>query len=609
MKIGANYQGSGDCEFTVWAPFLKDVAVQIVSPQQRLLPMHKQDEEGYWKVTVSDIAPGTLYFYKLDGTIDRPDPASKFQPQGVHGPSQVIDLNKFSWNDLEWSGVPLEEMIIYELHVGTFTTEGTLAAIIPRLSELHELGVNAIEIMPVAQFPGERNWGYDGVFPFAVQDSYGGPEGLKKLVDACHQHGISIILDVVYNHLGPEGNYFPEFGPYFTTKYRSDWGEALNFDDQYSGGVRNFCLENALYWLKEYHIDALRLDAIQGIYDLGVKHFLQELAETVHHLSQEQGRKHYLIAESDLNDVRVIRPREVGGIGIDAQWTDDFHHALHSLLTGEQDRYYQDFGRIEQLEKSFREGFIYSGQYAPHRKRRHGSDSTEEPGYRFIVFSQTHDQIGNRVLAERLSKLVSLEGLKLASGAVILSPFIPFLFMGEEYGEEAPFFYFVSHSEPNLIETIRNSKQEEFQAFAGRGEMQDPQSIETFQKCKLNWEERKSGKHKVIWEFYQRLIQLRQSITALKKLDKKSLEVSSIEADKLLFLRRWSGNSQIFCMMNFNQKEAIFQAGVPSGRWRKILDSSDTKWMGSGSTLPEKISPGEELTIKPQSFALYEVEG
>ncbi len=609
MKIGANYQGSGDCEFTVWAPFLKDVAVQIVSPQQRLLPMHKQDEEGYWKVTVSDIAPGTLYFYKLDGTIDRPDPASKFQPQGVHGPSQVIDLNTFSWNDLEWSGVPLEEMIIYELHVGTFTTEGTLAAIIPRLSELRELGVNAIEIMPVAQFPGERNWGYDGVFPFAVQDSYGGPEGLKKLVDACHQHGISIILDVVYNHLGPEGNYFPEFGPYFTTKYRSDWGEALNFDDQYSGGVRNFCLENALYWLKEYHIDALRLDAIQGIYDLGVKHFLQELAETVHHLSQEQGRKHYLIAESDLNDVRVIRPREVGGIGIDAQWTDDFHHALHSLLTGEQDRYYQDFGRIEQLEKSFREGFIYSGQYAPHRKRRHGSDSTEEPGYRFIVFSQTHDQIGNRVLAERLSKLVSLEGLKLASGAVILSPFIPFLFMGEEYGEEAPFFYFVSHSEPNLIETIRNSKQEEFQAFAGRGEMQDPQSIETFQKCKLNWEERKSGKHKVIWEFYQRLIQLRQSITALKKLDKKSLEVSSIEADKLLFLRRWSGNSQIFCMMNFNQKEAIFLAGVPSGRWKKILDSSDTKWMGSGSTLPENISPGEELTIKPQSFALYEVEG
>lgn len=373
--------------------------------------------------------------------------------------------------------------------------------------------------------------------------------------------------------------------------------------------MRNFCLENALFWLREYHVDALRLDAIQGIYDLGAKHFLQELAELVDEFSQANGRKCYITAESDLNDVRVIRPKELGGCGIDAQWNDDFHHALHTLLTGENDRYYQDFGKIEQLEKSFREGFVYSGQYAPHRKRRYGSNSKEEPGYRFIVFSQTHDQIGNRVLAERLSKLVSLEGLKLAAGAVFFSPFIPFLFMGEEYGEEAPFFYFVSHSDQDLIEAIRKSKEEEFKVFAGRGEMQDPQSPDTFHKCQLNWEQRKEGKHKILWEFYQQLLQLRRTIPALRKLDKKSLEVSSVESDKILFLRRWNDDNQIFCIMNFNDKDVAFTPPAPSGNWQKILDSADTKWMGSGSTLPDKLTLERELTIKPQSLALYEIAG
>jgi len=381
----------------------------------------------------------------------------------------------------------------------------------------------------------------------------------------------------------------------------------MNFDDKYSDGVRNFCLENALFFLREYHIDALRLDAIQGIYDLGTKHFLEELVEIVDNLSQQQGRKIYITAESDSNDVKVIRPKAQAGCGIDAQWNDDFHHAIHTLLTGENDRYYEDFGKIEQLEKSFREGFIYSGQYAPHRKRRHGSSSVEAPGYRFIVFTQTHDQIGNRVLAERLSKLVSFEGLKLAAGAVFLSPFIPFLFMGEEYGEEAPFFYFVSHSDTDLIEAIRKSKQEEFKVFAGRGEMQDPQSPDTFQKCKLNWEQRQQGKHKILWELYQRLIQLRRSIPALKKLDKNSLEVSSIEADKILFLRRWHEQNQIFCVMNFNQEEVTFAANIPNGQWKKILDSSNLQWLGTGSQLPEILEAGKQLVINPQSFAIYQI--
>ncbi len=606
MKIGANYLGNNQCEFTVWAPTLNQVAVQIASPDKRLLPMQKT-AAGYWQTTATNIPPGTLYTYQLEAKGDRPDPASKYQPQGVHAPSQVIDESAFTWTDTDWQGVPLPEMVIYELHVGTFTQVGTFEAIIPQLKQLKKLGINAIEIMPVAQFPGERNWGYDGVYPYAVQNTYGGPEGFKKLINACHKQGFSVILDVVFNHLGPEGNYFREFGPYFTSKYGSIWGDPLNFDDAYSDGVRDYFIENALYWLRDYHIDALRLDAIQAIFEVGARPFLQQLADETAELSQQLGKQLYLIAESDLNDVRVLRPKEVGGFGLDAQWCDDFHHALHALLTGENDRYYQDFGKCEHLEKSFKESFVYSGQYAPHRKRKHGSSAKEQPAHQFLVFSQTHDQIGNRILGDRLSKIVDFEALKLAAGTVLISPYIPFLFMGEEYGEETPFFYFVSHSDENLIEAIRKDKQQEFKIFEGRGEFQDPQSPETFQKCKLNWEKQTEGKHKILWEWHQHLIQLRRTIPAFKKLDKNSLEVSSIETEKILFLRRWTDDSQIFCILNFNKKQVTVKAELPQGNWQKILDSTDPKWMGAGSILPEKITSEQELTVKPQSFALYEL--
>lgn len=606
MKIGANYLGNNQCEFTVWAPTLKQVAVQITSPDKRLLPM-QQSAAGYWQTTATDIPPGTLYTYQLESKNNWPDPASKYQPQGVHCPSQVIDENAFTWTDTDWQGVAIAETIIYELHVGTFTQAGTFAAIIPQLNQLKELGINAIEIMPVAQFPGERNWGYDGVYPYAVQNSYGGPEGFKKLINACHKQGISVILDVVFNHLGPEGNYLSQFAPYFTSKYGSIWGDPLNFDDEYSDEVRNYFIENALYWFRDYHIDGLRLDAIQAIFEVSARPFLQELADATCDISQQLGRQLYLIAESDLNDVRVLRSKELGGFGLDAQWCDDFHHALHALLTGENDRYYQDFGKCEHLEKAFKESFVYSGQYAPDRKRKHGNSAKDQPAHQFVVFSQTHDQIGNRILGDRLSKIVDFEGLKLAAGTVLISPYIPFLFMGEEYGESAPFLYFVSHSDENLIEAIRKHKQQEFQIFEGRGEFQDPQSPESFQKCKLNWEKPREGKHKILWEWHQHLIQLRRTIPALKKLDKTSLEVSSIEAEKILFLRRWTDDSQIFCILNFNKQQVDFTAALPQGNWKKILDSVDAKWMGAGSTLPEKITSEQELTVKPQSFALYEL--
>ncbi|HAT12319.1 MAG TPA: malto-oligosyltrehalose trehalohydrolase, partial [Microcoleaceae bacterium UBA11344] len=517
------------------------------------------------------------------------------------------DENAFTWTDTDWQGVAIAETIIYELHVGTFTQAGTFEAIIPQLNQLKKLGINAIEIMPVAQFPGERNWGYDGVYPYAVQNSYGGPEGFKKLINACHKQGISVILDVVFNHLGPEGNYLSQFAPYFTSKYGSIWGDPLNFDDEYSDEVRNYFIENALYWFRDYHIDGLRLDAIQAIFEVSARPFLQELTDATCDISQQLGRQLYLIAESDLNDVRVLRSKELGGFGLDAQWCDDFHHALHALLTGENDRYYQDFGKCEHLEKAFKESFVYSGQYAPDRKRKHGNSAQDQPAHQFVVFSQTHDQIGNRILGDRLSKIVDFEGLKLAAGTVLISPYIPFLFMGEEYGESAPFLYFVSHSDENLIEAIRKDKQQEFKIFEGRGEFQDPQSPESFQKCKLNWEKPREGKHKILWEWHQHLIQLRRTIPALKKLDKTSLEVSSIEAEKILFLRRWTDDSQIFCILNFNKQQVDFTAALPQGNWKKILDSVDAKWMGAGSTLPEKITSEQELTVKPQSFALYEL--
>jgi len=614
MKIGAHYLGDGHCEFTAWAPKTDALAVQIVSPQERLLPMQQQ-EGGYWHVISRDIEPGTLYLYQLNTGETRPDPASYSQPEGVHKASQVIDQS-FTWNDSNWKGVPLEAMIIYELHVGTFTPEGTFEAIIPRLRDLRELGVSAIELMPIAQFTGDkptddkhayRNWGYDGVYPFAVQNSYGGSEGLKRLVDACHQEGIAVVLDVVYNHFGPEGNYTHSFAPYFTETYRTPWGSAINFDDAESHHVRSFFIQNALYWLRDHHIDALRLDAVHAIYDLGAKHFLEELAESVADLSQQQGRKHYLIAESDLNDTRVIRPAELGGYGLDAQWSDDFHHALHSLLTGDNIGYYQDFGKCEHLAKAYQDTFVYDWQYAPHRRRFHGNSARDSSLTQFVVCIQNHDQIGNQPRGERLSQLVSFEALKLAAGAVLLSPYVPLLFMGEEYGEEVPFTYFVSHADLDLIKAIREGRKKEFEAFHLAGEPPDPESPETFLKCKLNWEKRKEGKHQVLWLLYQCLIQLRNTIPALVKRDRLSFEAGFLESEKIVWWRRWSESNQILCLMNFNQSDTTFQPKLTNDGWKKLLDSADKHWQGPGSLLLEKISSGQELTLRSQSFAVYEI--
>lgn len=612
MRIGAHYLGNGECEFTVWAPIPNTVAVQITAPHPQTLPM-KPLEDGYWQAIAQDVYPGTQYRYCLNEQEAHPDPASYWQPDGVHGASQVVELT-YTWTDQGWSGVPLEAMIIYELHVGTFTPEGTFTAIIPRLQALKETGINAIEIMPIAQFPGDnaaspelvyRNWGYDGVFPYAVQNSYGTPQELMQLVDACHQHGIAVVLDVVYNHFGPEGNYMSHFAPYFTETYQTPWGRAMNFDDKESQQVRQYFLRNALYWLGDFHIDALRLDAVQAIYDLGAKHFLWELSETVERLSQATGKKHYLIAESDLNNPVLIRPATMGGYELDAQWSDDFHHSLHSLLTGDQQGYYQDFGRCSHLAKAYEDTFVYDWQYAPHRQRFHGISCRDRPPTQFVVCIQNHDQIGNQMLGQRLTERVSFDGLKLAAGAVLLSPYIPLLFMGEEYGEPNRFTYFVSHSDPELIQAVRQGRQQEFEAFHYDGEPPDPEAIASYCACKLQWELRQSGHHQVLLHWYRHLIHLRQTHPALCCRDRACIQAIGNDENHTLILRRWCESSELAIAMNF--ASAPVTLTLPNTQpAHKILDSAAAQWLGHNAEAPDELQPHQAFVIQPFNVLVYE---
>ncbi len=562
---------------------------------------------GYFLAIADDIPARTLYRYRLDNDKELPDPASRHQPQGVHGPSQVVE-NCFAWNDSSWRGLPLEKYVLYELHVGTFTSEGTFEAIIPRLRALQKLGITAIELMPAAQFPGNRNWGYDGVYPFAVQATYGGPTALKELVNACHQNGVAVVLDVVYNHLGPEGNYLAHFGPYFTDRYKTPWGQAINFDDAGSDEVRRYFIENALQWVVEFHIDALRIDAVHAIVDTSARTFLEELATALHEAGKKMGRRVYAFPESNRNDARIVSPLELGGLGYDAVWNDDFHHSLHVLLTGEQAGYYADFHGIEDLASCYRNGFLFSGQYSKYRQRRHGSSSKLVPAERFIVCAQNHDQVGNRSAGDRLAEILSFDQLKLAAGTVLLSPYIPLLFMGEEYGEVARFPYFVSHGDPALVEAVRRGRREEFARFAWSGEIPDPQTEATFLSAKLNWELKDSGRHRTLWLFYQELLRLRRDIPPLARRDKDALEAVCVCDEKFLLMERWYASSRVFVAFHFNEQTAELTLPISRGRWCKKLDSAEEQWGGKGSQTPATVeSPGKvRLVLGPWTCLVFE---
>jgi maltooligosyltrehalose trehalohydrolase len=578
-KLGAQVHASGT-RFTVWAPHASRIDLKLLPERRQPLPLIRRAGD-YFETDAPDVKTGDRYVYILDGNKERPDPASRSQPGGVHGPSEVVDPGVFEWTDQPWHGVHREKLIIYELHVGTVTGKGTFQAIIPHLEYLRNLGVTAIEIMPVAQFPGARNWGYDGVGLFAPQNTYGGPDGLKELVNACHQHGLAVILDVVYNHLGPEGNYLCDFGPYFTDRYRTPWGPAINYDGPESDAVRHFVISNALYWITEYHIDALRLDAIHGIYDFSAVHILKELSDAVHTEAERLGRTALLIAESDLNDSRIISPPAGGGYGLDAQWSDDFHHALHTVLTGERAGYYEDFGQLSDLRTALQNGFVYTGQHSTHRRRRHGNSVRHRPPQQLVICAQNHDQIGNRALGERLSKLVSTEALQAAATGVLLAPHTPMLFMGEEYGETAPFQYFVDHSDADLNRAVREGRKKEFAGF-GWTEVPDPLDAATFERSRVHLDGTHDERQHALLTWHRRLIHLRKTLPPYT-ISPSHHQVHGYEEQQVITIHRWTDDGDAtLVIVGLNTKPSRLSLDEPEGTWTLQAASWESEYGGNG---------------------------
>lgn len=597
-RLGVNFTGDGVATVRLWAPKLEEVYIRFNDQIMTLLP----EAHGYWTLTTPNLQPGDDYEFITTNGKAIPDPASLCQPHGVHGPSRALDLAAFAWTDHKWVNPSQDEYIFYEIHVGTFSPQGNFQGVIEKLPHLKALGITAIELMPVAQFPGGRNWGYDGVFPYAVHAGYGGAKGLQELVDRCHAHGIAVVLDVVYNHVGPEGNYLNEFGPYFTSKYKTPWGDAINFDDAHCDDVRRFFIENVLMWFRDFHMDALRLDAVHAIKDFSPVHILKEIRQEVDTFVQNHWCMHYLFVELDLNDPRYIDTVKRGGYGMDAQWIDEFHHALRVTTGQERSGYYADFRGVSHLAKAYRDAYVYDGQYSEHRLKCFGAPVTQPYGNKFIVFSQNHDQVGNRMLGERSSTLVSFDMLKVMAGATILSPYLPLLFMGEEYGEENPFQYFVHHGDPQLIDNVRRGRREEFAAFHNQGEAPDPQAESTFVNSKLQWERLQEDDHQALFRYYQALIALRKSHPALRHLDRNALEVFCEEDGNLLILHRWRYSDHAWCAMNFS-KVAQHIAMTEDQPLQNVLDSGDAQWRGTEAS-PRVLQTGSFI-LPPESLVIY----
>jgi maltooligosyltrehalose trehalohydrolase len=500
LDLGAQLERDS-CRFRVWAPKANRVMLRLNGRDSEMRPAGT----GYFELETPAQA-GDRYFYIVDDQKPVPDPVSRFLPEGVHGPTEIVDPGSFVWTDQSWGGVPYREAIFYELHLGTFTPEGTFAAAIAKLPYLKRLGVTMIELMPVCAFPGTRNWGYDGVSPYSVQASYGGPEGLKKLVDGAHAIGLGVTLDVVYNHLGNEGNYLGMFGPYFTDHYKTPWGSAVNFDGEGAAEVRRYFLENALFWVREYHMDGLRLDAVHSIFDSSQPSILREIAGSLHDLGKQLGREVCAVAESETNDAKIVRPPERGGLGYDGVWSDDFHHAVHALLTHEHDGYYQDYGRPEQLVKALNEGFIFQGEHFQYWNKPRGTTCGDVPRPAHVFCLQNHDQVGNRPRGDRLSSLISRGAGKAVAALLLLAPETPLLFMGQEYGEKNPFQFFTDYGDPVLRKAVVEGRRAEFEKFDWK-EVADPQNPQTFLRSKLSWQVDEE-----MLESYRKLIELRKKL-------------------------------------------------------------------------------------------------
>jgi maltooligosyltrehalose trehalohydrolase len=574
--------------FEVWAPGAERVDLVLAEerrPMRRAEPDGDGGRTGWWILDAPDLGAGTDYAYSLDGGAPRPDPRSRWQPEGVHGPSRLVDGGDVAPAGEGWRGSHVPSAVLYELHIGTFTDGGTFDAAAARLDYLVELGVTAVSMMPVNAFPGRHGWGYDGVGLFAVQEAYGGPAGLRRFVEACHGRGLGVILDVVYNHLGPGGNYLGEFGPYFTHRHETPWGPAVNLDAAGSDEVRRFFLDNALMWLREYELDGLRLDAVHAIVDTSAVHLLEELAAEVDALSAQLGRPLWLIAESDLNDPRLLWSRERGGYGLDAQWSDDFHHALHAAVTGETDGYYGDFGRLTHLATALKEAYVYAGSHSRYRQRRHGRPPHGLTGHRFLGYIQNHDQIGNRARGERIGHLAGPERQKVAAALVLTAPFIPMLFQGEEWAASSPFQYFTDHDD-ELGGAVREGRRAEFAAFGwDPTDVPDPQDPSTFLRSKLRWSERDASPHREVEAWYRQLIALRRSSPDLLDGRMESVEVDVDERNGTLVLRR--GTVTVCC--NFSDHERRLAVGDgEAGRGLVVgLASRDGAALAEGQvTLP-----------------------
>ncbi|HEX4038520.1 MAG TPA: malto-oligosyltrehalose trehalohydrolase [Acidobacteriaceae bacterium] len=584
--------------FRLWAPNAKHVRVQVDGTPFPLQP----DAGGWWLATVEAAHPGSDYAFLLDDeNLALPDPRSPWQPRGIHRPSRLLDHGAFHWTDHAWQPPPLPTAVMYEVHTGTFTPEGTFDAARAKLDALRDLGITHVELMPVNTFPGVRGWGYDGVDLFAPHEPYGGPDALKRFVEACHAKGLAVLLDVVYNHLGPDGNYLAKFGPYFTAAHHTPWGDAVNLEDRGSAEVRRFFCDNALMWLRDYHFDGLRLDAVHAYTDRSAIHFMEQLAAEVHALEAAAGRPYIVIAESDLNDPRLVMPRDAGaprapavptvgppglGYGLDAQWSDDFHHALVTVLTGERAGYYADFGSLADLAKSLRDVYVYDGRYSAHRDRIHGRPVPQLPGWRFLGYAQNHDQVGNRAKGERLADLTSFGRAQIAAALVLTSPFVPMIFQGEEWAASSPFQFFTNHNE-ELGKLVSAGRKKEFAAFGwDPAQVPDPQSPATFERSKLNWDERTHPPHTAMLDWYRGLIAFRRATPALTSGDLSQVHIHSSEEERWLLMERGP------LTIAFSLAQKSIQLPIRPNSTLALASS------------PEIRLGGESLTLPPDSIAV-----
>jgi maltooligosyltrehalose trehalohydrolase len=583
-------------KLSVWAPSATLVELVTAGLRSALRPVPKgadaegrarvpvcTGDDGYWQIEVDESLLQRGYRYSIDGGEPVPDPRSGWQPEGVHGASHLVDAAQLRAMRLQggrrdssirnspprFGAAPQRDAVIYELHVGTFTPEGTYAAAQAKLSHLIHLGVTHVELMPLATFPGRRGWGYDGVDLYAPFPAYGTPQDLVSFIQSCHTRGLSVLLDVVYNHLGPDGNYLAQYGPYFTDRYKTAWGAAVNYDGPHSDAVRRFVIDNALMWLRDYGFDGLRLDAVHAIFSFDAVPLLEELAIAVRALGEQLGRRFLLIAESDLNDPRLVRPASRGGFGLDAQWADDFHHAIHRYFTGETDGYYSDFTGLADVATVVRDGYVYQGQYSPHRGRRHGRPPTGVGAHQLIVCAQNHDQIGNRAQGERLSMLLHAPQLKAIAAMTLLSPFVPLLFQGEEWGAQTPFLYFTDHEDAALGRLVAAGRSKEFSSFRWQGAVPNPQELETFERSKLNWAETSEPAHAELYEWHRQLIQLRREKFAAHT----EVAVRSKPIVKFDVTAGWLRFAHGGLLAMFNLAARPQRVPMPSGEWELVLRS------------------------------------